>query len=141
MSSSPIDSLSDTLSFFANEVRFRKGRETALRCHSFNVLKTRVGLLLTLSFALLFVLGCPAEKKVSPPTGPRYVHDPNMKETLVDLFPGMDGPNLNLTADDIRGRNVWNLWTGDSYRMWDFLAQEWVRDVGPAEDDRFARPR
>ncbi len=46
-----------------------------------------------------------------------------MKETKVDVFPGMDGPDLGLTEDDIRGRVVWNLWVGDSGEMWDFLAQ------------------
>jgi hypothetical protein len=46
-----------------------------------------------------------------------------MKETLVDIFPGMDGPGLSLTPEDIRGRIAWNLWTGDSYLMWDYLAQ------------------
>jgi hypothetical protein len=89
------------------------------------MLKVRVGFRLALSFGLVFILGCPNEKKPEPPkaAGERYVHDPKMEETLVDVFPGMDGPNLNLTAEDIRGRNVWNLWPGDSYRMWDFLAK------------------
>jgi mono/diheme cytochrome c family protein len=59
----------------------------------------------------------------SPPAAKVYVSDPKFKETLVDVFPGMDGPNLDLTAEDIRGRIVWNLWSGDGYRMWDYLAK------------------
>ena len=33
-------------------------------------------------------------------------------DRLVRVIPGMDGPNLNLTAEDIRGRIVWNIWVG-----------------------------
>jgi hypothetical protein len=76
---------------------------------------------------LPFLLGsrCRAkpDRALSIKQGKHYVHDSKMKEVLVDLFPGMDGPNLQLTQDDIRGRMVWNLWTGDSYRMWDYLAK------------------
>src|SRR6188474_1076786 len=92
------------------------------------MLKARAGVLTAFSLVLLFTLGnrCHGEQKAAPPpakTPERYLHDPQMQETLVDLFPGMDGPNPNLTAEEIRGRIVWNLWTGDSYRMWDFLAK------------------
>ena len=90
------------------------------------MLRARVGILVSFVVAL-FIAGGLSCRKDEPPPGPasgeRYVHDAKMKETLVDVFPGMDGPNLNLTAEDIRGRVVWNLWVGDSGQMWDYLAQ------------------
>ena len=60
---------------------------------------------------------------VEPAGGKTFASNPKWVETTVDVFPGMDGPNLKLDADDIRGRNVWNLWVGDSGLMWDYLAQ------------------
>lgn len=49
-------------------------------------------------------------------------------ETEVDVFAGMDGvslpPNTNHDPNNpLRGRIVWNLWIGDSWKMWDYLAQ------------------
>lgn len=89
------------------------------------MLRARLGILVSVVVALVVAaaLSCKPEPPTPPATGERYVHDPKMKETLVDVFPGMDGPNLNLTAEDIRGRVVWNLWVGDSGLMWDYLAQ------------------
>ncbi|HSY51009.1 MAG TPA: hypothetical protein VLC46_19550 [Thermoanaerobaculia bacterium] len=89
------------------------------------MLRARLGFLVGFVVALLVAaaLSCTSEPTSPPATVERYVHDPKMKETLVDVFPGMDGPNLNLTQEDIRGRVVWNLWVGDSGLMWDYLAQ------------------
>jgi hypothetical protein len=95
------------------------------------MLRGRVGILAGFGVALIVAgtLSCNEENTVpgkpveSAKTAERYVHDPKMKETMVDVFPGMDGPNLNLTQEDIRGRIVWNIWVGDSGLMWDYLAQ------------------
>src|SRR5437660_2379322 len=86
--------------------------------------KASVGVLVV-AVALAAVLACNHEKKVpAQPTGTKtWASNPNWVETKVDVFPGMDGPNLNLDADDIRGRIVWNLWVGDSGLMWDYLSQ------------------
>ncbi|MFP5246044.1 MAG: hypothetical protein ACLGH0_05075, partial [Thermoanaerobaculia bacterium] len=46
-----------------------------------------------------------------------------MHEVTVDKFVGMNGINTPLTGDMLRGRIVWNLWTGDSWKMWDYLAR------------------
>jgi hypothetical protein len=50
-----------------------------------------------------------------------------MKETEVDVFPGMDGvtldPSIPEQKEMLRGRIVWNIWVGDSGLMWDWLAQ------------------
>ena len=89
--------------------------------------RARLGFLARILFvaAALLDISC---RKTGEPAAPAsaakvYLHDDRMKETKVDLFPGMDGPNLGLTPDEIRGRIVWNIWVGDSGLMWDFLAQ------------------
>jgi mono/diheme cytochrome c family protein len=88
------------------------------------MVRARRGFLVSFVTALFIVAGLACHHPaLAPASGERYVHDPKMKETLVDVFPGMDGPNLNLTQEDIRGRIVWNLWVGDSGLMWDYLAQ------------------
>ncbi len=91
------------------------------------MVRVRLGFVLGVLFTLLVVgeISCKkAAEPVNPPPGAKvFLHDDKMKETKVEVFPGMDGPNLNLTEDDIRGRVVWNLWVGDSGEMWDFLAQ------------------
>jgi hypothetical protein len=46
------------------------------------------------------------------------------KDVEVDPFPGMSfqGREVALTADELKGRIVWNLWTGDNAGFWDWLA-------------------
>jgi len=39
-----------------------------------------------------------------------------------DVFKGMDG-GIELTPDEIEGRNTWVLWTGGNERFWDLMAQ------------------
>ena len=43
-----------------------------------------------------------------------------------DPFPGMNvqGRNVTLTPQDINGRVIWNLWSGDNAGFWNWLAQE-----------------
>ncbi len=42
-----------------------------------------------------------------------------------DPFPGMNvqGRNVALTPEDINGRVIWNLWSGDNAGFWNWLAQ------------------
>jgi hypothetical protein len=46
------------------------------------------------------------------------------KEVDFDPFPGMDfqGRDVTLSSDDLKGRIVWNLWSGDNGGFWDYLA-------------------
>ena len=39
-----------------------------------------------------------------------------------DYFHDMDG-GIALTADEIKGRNTWNVWTGGNDRLWDQLTR------------------
>ena len=69
--------------------------------------RARVGFLVV-AVTLAAVLACKDHEKtpVQPaaPTAKTYASNPSWVETKVDVFPGMDGPNLNLDADDIRLR-------------------------------------
>ena len=40
-----------------------------------------------------------------------------------DYFRDMDG-GLSFTADEIKGRNMWNVWTGGNDKLWDTLAAQ-----------------
>jgi mono/diheme cytochrome c family protein len=48
----------------------------------------------------------------------------DFKEVTFDPFPGMDfqGKDGHLTAEQLQGRIVWNLWSGDNGGFWDYLA-------------------
>ena len=37
-----------------------------------------------------------------------------------DYFKGMDG-GITMTADEVKGRNMWLVWTGGNDRLWDVL--------------------
>src|SRR6266571_4913522 len=71
--------------------------------------RARLGFLVGVTSAVLVLIGLSCKQ-----------------ETAVDVFPGMDGVTLQPTGDKddpLRGRIVWNLWIGDSWKMWDYLAQ------------------
>ena len=44
-------------------------------------------------------------------------------ELAADVFKPMDG-GIALTADEIKGRNTWNLWCGGDEQFWDRVARE-----------------
>jgi hypothetical protein len=44
-------------------------------------------------------------------------------ELATDVFQPMDG-GIALSADEIKGRNTWNLWTGGDEQFWDRMAQK-----------------
>lgn len=75
-------------------------------------------------FLLVMGVRCKDEQQVAEETKSPAVkpHDPKMKETTVDVFPGMNGPNT-YTAEELSGRILWNLWTGDNAGFWNHLSQ------------------
>jgi len=102
--------------------------------------RARLGFLVSFAGALILAATFSCTEKESPaPAQPvvRYLHNDKWKdavETLCpggkltdpcagDIFPGMDGPNLQLTKADISGRLVWNVWVGDTGSMWDYMSQ------------------
>jgi hypothetical protein len=44
-------------------------------------------------------------------------------EIAFDVFKPMDG-GIELSADEIKGRNTWNLWCGGTEQFWDRMARE-----------------
>lgn len=78
--------------------------------------RTLVGFLVPLLIALL--AGC-----ASSPVRQSWVVD--YKYVDFDPFPGMDvqGRNVTLTPQEINGRVIWNLWSGDNAGFWNWLAQ------------------
>lgn len=84
--------------------------------------------------ASLFITVCHHDPETATATGPAGSADPinpivappdnqfGLQEVTVDKFAGMNGVTLT-DKDEIRGRIVWNLWTGDSWKMWDYLAR------------------
>jgi mono/diheme cytochrome c family protein len=83
--------------------------------------RIRFGFLVGALSAVLIALGLSCTHQRYMPAPPEW------KETEVDVFPGMDGVTLDPSKPDqkeaLRGRIVWNLWVGDSWKMWDYLAQ------------------
>jgi hypothetical protein len=53
--------------------------------------------------------------------GGRTVED--FPELAVDVFQPMDG-GIALSADEIKGRNTWNLWTGGDEQFWERMSRE-----------------
>lgn len=62
-----------------------------------------------------------------------------------DPFPGMNvqGKNVTLTPQEINGRVIWNLWSGDNAGFWNWLAQygfgtgDLLKMVASPRDKRF----
>ena len=56
-------------------------------------------------------------------------------QITADVFKPMDG-GIELSAEEIIGRNTWNLWSGGNEQFWDHAARGQFRFDGFAEDDR-----
>jgi len=72
-----------------------------------------------LSLVILLIAAACAHQAVKPSW--TYA---TFKEVDFDPFPGMDfqGRDVPLSSDDLKGRIVWNLWSGDNGGFWDYLA-------------------
>ncbi|MCU1231672.1 MAG: hypothetical protein JWO97_4556 [Acidobacteria bacterium] len=91
---------------------------------------TRLAVFVALIVSAIFIVILACKPKEPPPARPdvsgmkRYGEDPKMKELTTNPFPGMDGiAEKDLSAEEISGRVLWNLWSGDTYLMWDYLAK------------------
>ena len=80
---------------------------------------------------------------VSRPVRQSWIED--YKYVDFDPFPGMDvqGRNVTLTPQDINGRVVWNLWSGDNAGFWNWLSQygfgtgDLLKMIASPRDKRF----
>jgi hypothetical protein len=83
-----------------------------------------------LALTLLFISGCDWWKKepVAQDEATRAGKNPaDFPELDVDVFKGMDrteGKDLELSKDEIKGRNTWNLWCAGNEEFWDRVARE-----------------
>ena len=50
-----------------------------------------------------------------------------------NYFDGMD-PGVKLSEPEIKGRNVWLVWTGGNDRFWDTIIKDFLRDLRPSEN-------
>jgi hypothetical protein len=77
-----------------------------------------VAALAVLPIALAALAGCRQE-----PAEPSWTHA-DFQRVDFDPFPGMDfqGREVALTPEELDGRVVWNLWSGDNAGFWSWLA-------------------
>src|SRR5258708_8163658 len=89
--------------------------------------------------AVLLWTGC-----TPPPVAPSW-HYSDFKEVGFDPYPGMDfqGRDVKLSDEDIKGRVIWNLWSGDNASFWDWLSNhgfgtaDLLKLVDSPRDQRF----
>src|SRR6185369_3140958 len=73
--------------------------------------------------ALAVMVGCRSKtsSSLTDDAGGRKPAD--FPELAADVFKPMDG-GLALSAEEIKGRNTWNLWCGGNEQFWDRMARE-----------------
>ncbi len=71
--------------------------------------------------ALVITAGCNRSGPLEDNAGGRTAAD--FPELAVDVFAAMDG-GIQLTEDEIKGRNTWNLWCGGDEQFWDRMSRE-----------------
>lgn len=99
-----------------------------------------VGFLVPLLVASL--AGC-ASKAVKQPVKQSWVVD--YEYVTFDPFPGMNvqGRDVTLTQQEIDGRVIWNLWSGDNAGFWNWLAKygfgtgDFLKMIASPRDQRF----
>lgn len=81
-------------------------------------MKKRLVFSTLVSLAVSLWVGCAHQ-----PVAPSWKYS-DFKEVTFDPFPGMDfqGKPGNLTPEELKGRIVWNLWSGDNAGFWDWLS-------------------
>ena len=79
--------------------------------------RRRAGIFASL-LTILLCAGC-----ADTPVAPSWKYT-SFQEVGFDPFPGMDfqGRDVKLSDEDIQGRVVWGLWSGDNAAFWDWLA-------------------
>jgi hypothetical protein len=82
--------------------------------------RCRQAILLAVVSALIWT-GCTHQ----PPVKPSWTYSA-FKDIPFDPFPGMNfqGRDVQLTPEELSGRIVWNLWTGDNGGFWNYIVQK-----------------
>jgi len=68
-------------------------------------------------------LSCNRKDGSPPPDNAGGRKPEDFPEIAEDVFKAMDG-GIELTPDEIKGRNTWNLWCGGTEQLWDRMARE-----------------
>ena len=58
---------------------------------------------------------------------------PTFRTRTNDFFRDMDG-GVPMTPAEVKGRNTWIVWTGGNEAFWDWLGEQQLRHVRPAQD-------
>ena len=74
-----------------------------------------------LAFCLLFG-GCRKSEPIDE-ANPTGLPTADLPQITADIFKPMDG-GIELTPEQIMGRNTWNLWTSGNQYFWDRIARE-----------------
>ena len=79
--------------------------------------------LLPLALAAGLLAGCRSghEASLRDDAGGREPED--FPELAIDVFKPLDG-GIDLSPDEIKGRNTWNLWCGGTEQFWDRMSRE-----------------
>jgi len=76
----------------------------------------------TLVFSLTLMMGCSIFRPPAQDEATLSGKSPaDFPQTAVNMFKDMDG-GIELTEDEIKGRNTWMLWTAGNQAFWDYLA-------------------
>jgi len=94
-----------------------------LKSLSFNYLARAIAITLAM---FLILSACRREKQVTviqdePKLAGKTTAD--LPQTTADVFKPMDG-GLELTPEEIMGRNAWNLWSGGNEHFWNHVSQD-----------------
>lgn len=80
---------------------------------------------ITLALATIFLAGCP-EKKAEVFQDEAKILGKSPKDfpqITADVFKPMDG-GIDLSPEEIMGRNAWNLWSGGNEHFWNHVSQD-----------------
>ena len=105
-------------------------------------LRNAVRLTMALGMAALLALSCAYGKS---PVTPSATYD-DFQEVAFDPFPGMSfqGRPVELSEEELQGRILWNLWSGDNSGFWNWLVKngygtaDLLKMVASPRADRFA---
>src|ERR1035438_10090875 len=84
---------------------------------------TRLQLVAVAVFTVISFAGGCIGMKPTPVDNAGGRHPEDFPELAADVFKPMDG-GLDLSADEIKGRNTWNLWTGGDEQFWERMSRE-----------------
>ena len=102
------------------------GRRLAERRPLFSIQKVhQISGAVVLALATIFLAACPEKKaELIQDEAKLAGKSPNdFPQITADVFKPMDG-GIELTPEEIMGRNAWNLWSAGNDHFWDHVSQD-----------------